>query len=458
MNSSSETLQMYQALIVVPSAGAVLTVPKSNTFSLLRISVARHSRHARSVQDALFESWQLWALVLRFLSVQEQSDIVVCELLDVVTPNHLTLTPIETLFQQTGLHGIRNEIVSLLRTRSKPRVNDSHWIEEAIAWVESETGTKLASRRDIRQYNAGIGFALLRFTMTDGQRYWLKATGDPNKHEYAITVCLSKMSRDSQASDSLPELIAVRSDWNAWIMSGKGEAISDLPTDFVGARLLLRDAVTSLARLQIVTLSHAEDLRSCGAFDQRCERLVSFLSDLEEYLVEAMAQQTSNRVPALPRVRIHELVEATRHACDRMLRLDLPITILHGDLNRSNLLRYRGCQFIDWSEGWIGPPLLSFEHLLLLNRIEHTKDRNDLNVELRLLFCSLWSSDCDPVVMRSAMPLAELLAPVATLHGRGDWMHSNLRTMPERQAYSRAVARHLDRTLARQHESGKADL
>ncbi len=458
MNTSNEALRTYQALIVVYSARSVLTVLNGETGSLPQIDVNSHSRHAQGIQEALLQSWHVYVLVLGFVSQQEQPDLALCELLDHDVPNHLTLTPIDLLLQRPCFSSVRDEIVSYLCAEQAPRIGHLRWMDEAIARVECEAGQRLASKRDIRQYNAGIGFALLRFSMADHQRYWLKATGDPNTHEYGITVCLSRLTQDSQASDSLPELIAGRPDWNAWLMSGNAEPVSDLPTDLPSARALLRDAVTSLARLQIATLAHVEDLLSCGAFDHRCEETIAFLPDLEEFLLEAMQQQTSSKVPPCPATESESSVEAARRACDRMLQLRLPVTVLHGDLNQHNLLRHHCCQFIDWSETWIGPSLLSFEHLLLLNRVAEPEDRDDLNTELQSLYCNLWSSECDAAAMQSAMPLAEVLAPIATLRGRGNWISSSLRTVPARQAYSRTIARHLDRTLARLHASGEIEL
>ncbi len=56
-------------------------------------------------------------------------------------------------------------------------------------------------------------------------------------------------------------------------------------------------------------------------------------------------------------------------ACGRMMELHLPETVIHGDLSAGNLAMHgRECRFIDWSETYVGNPVVSLQHILLLNQ------------------------------------------------------------------------------------------
>ena len=91
------------------------------------------------------------------------------------------------------------------------------WMDEAIAWVESETGRSLCPKAGVEQHNAGGAFTLLHLLMQDGSEYWLKATGAPNSHERRITELLSRL-----CPQCLPRIVAEKSEWNAWLMVRKG--------------------------------------------------------------------------------------------------------------------------------------------------------------------------------------------------------------------------------------------
>jgi hypothetical protein len=52
--------------------------------------------------------------------------------------------------------------------------------------------------------------------------------------------------------------------------------------------------------------------------------------------------------------------------------LAIPMTIVHGDMNYSNMLTgCRHCQFIHWYEAYVSTPFITLQHLLLLNKIEN---------------------------------------------------------------------------------------
>ncbi|WP_425387678.1 phosphotransferase [Edaphobacter aggregans] len=159
-----------------------------------------------------------------------------------------------------------------------------------------------------------------------------------------------------------------------------------------------------------------------------------------------MAQQISTKVPRLERQRLSEIGLIFQDACLRMEDLGIPDAVIHGDMNRGNILFDLfddfHCRFIDWSEAYIGNPFVSFQHLLLLNTGE-LRETNDLR--LKQAYRRAWLGLLDPVQIDAAFALMPLLAAASYLYGRGDWLRSSRRNDPQRQSYARSLARHMDR-------------
>ena len=153
-----------------------------------------------------------------------------------------------------------------------------------------------------------------------------------------------------------------------------------------------------------------------------------------DYLEEAMAQQTSTKVPRLERRRLSEIGNILEDACFRMEALHIPDTVMHGDMNRGNIL-FDGahCRFTDWSETYIGNPFAMFQHLSLLNTGHEQRERNDLR--LKEAYKRSWIGVLDTAEMDEAFALSPLLAVASCLYGRGNWLQSSHRNDPNRQRY-----------------------
>jgi hypothetical protein len=316
-------------------------------------------------------------------------------------------------------------------------------MEEAIAWVEFATGQRLCRETGVEQHNAGGAFTLLHLSMEGGQSYWLKATGVPNTHERQMTRLLSTL-----CPPCLPSIVAEKPEWNAWLMTGEGWGLNSLPTDPNDLIRLLGPAAQSLAELQIETAGKESLLLEAGAFDQRLDVIRANANALFAYIAEAMSLQTSTRVPRISAARLEEMREILERVCDRIEHLDIPSTILHGDMNLGNLVFTEDrCQFIDWCEGYVGHPLMTFQHLLLLNPIEDPSAKALVDDALKAIYGATMRTVCDPRHLREGFAYVGLLAAVSALHGRGDWSRGDLRYDPRHLGYVRSIARHMDRSV-----------
>jgi hypothetical protein len=335
----------------------------------------------------------------------------------------------------------RTEIELLLNGHSRYAVSRVGWIENAIAWVEAVTGQKVRSKAGVEQLNAGGGFALLRFRVEDGREFWLKAVAEPHTHEFSTTALLSEL-----AGEYLPEVIALKPEWNAWLMPRAGAVIEALPAEPSELLSLLERVVVSMAELQIRTVGHAQDLRRAGAFDQSVEALATHSRQLFDYLEEAMDTQTSTRVPSIGMTRMTEIRNIFDETCGRMGEVHLPETVIHGDLSTGNVaMRGRGCRFIDWSETYVGNPLITLQHILLLNQAGSPELRAFMNRVLIDRYRRMIERVCDRASIDEALVYMPLLAAASALYGRGDWIETTSQEQGRSHAYARSLARHMDR-------------
>jgi hypothetical protein len=439
----------YRLVLVIPESRRLLAIRDAHGYRLPSVRIPQWTRPAEQLQKEIRATLGVEAIILDFLwSSSTSINFVIAEVLmpkencrfETITVAQLPQAALEDQ-QRAHLDGM------LAGADENTPCSRVGWIDDAITWVESVTGRKLSSKGAIEQYNAGGAFSLLRFHTEDGWDYWLKASGEPNGHELSVTALLAKL-----CGDYLPEMIASRPAWNAWLMSGEGSSVDELPKDPFQLFTMLEDSVACMAELQMKTEGHSSELLDAGAFDQSMEVFQEHSADLFDYVGEAMSLQSSTRVPRLEGKRIQELRATFEEVCRRVHDLGIEETIVHGDLNHGNIVTgTRHCQFIDWCEAYIGNPLISLQHLLLLNKEENPELREFINNVLKKRYLDTWTRSCDPETLRQGLIYMPMLAIASTLYGRGDWLRSSRRNDPRRQSYARSLARYMDRA-ARESE------
>lgn len=430
----------YKLVFVEPASRNVLVPDDFGGYRLPRVRIPQGTRPAEQLRKVSKKAWDLDVLVLDFLDSEDGSPCcAVAELL--TSKNELRCVPPAKVMGSELSERQRVHVADLLFGRAHSPFSQVGWIDEAVTWMETATQRKLASKSDIEQYNAGGAFALIRFHTEGDGYYWLKATGEPNAHELSITHFLSEV-----CGEYLPVFISSKPSWNAWLMSGESSQITEFPSDPSKLFRLLEDAVESLAEVQRRTAGRGLELLRAGAFDHGIEAFQRHSEALFDYLEEAMSLQTSSRVPRLERARLREIRGIFDDVCGRIEDLGLPAMIVHGDLNHSNILSGSGhCQFIDWCEAYLGNPLISLQHLILLNKVENPAVRAFMNRLLKDRYRNVWRTMFDATAIENGFIYMPFLAIASSMYGRGDWLHSEHRNDPRRQSYTRSLARHLDR-------------
>lgn len=439
-----EDTNEYKVALIDPSSMKLLAECDVNGLRLPRVRIPKWTRPTEEINDAIRKQWQVTSIVLNLL--QATNDRLPCAITELISSlntgvaNTLLLTHFACLDEAELNVEERASLISMIAgdaARSGP-FSRRGWLKEAQNWIQSSVPDReIEFTEEIRQLNSGEAFALIRLGTKGGGAYWLKATGDPNKHERAFSVELSR-----RFTEYLPSLIADREDWNAWVTEDSGEPIRG--THDIEPFLI---AVESLADLQTSSLGHVAELRAVGLTDRRLVVMQAHLPEMFAFLEEAMRRQTSTRVRPLERARLVEILSVVDHACERMQELRIPDCLVNGDINLDNILS-DGTQirFTDWAEGGIGNPFLTLEQVL--QHVIHEGEHLEWAPRLCEAYKRKWRSLLTEHQIDSAFTLMPLLAMADTLFGRGDWLDSPHRDEPAFQSLARTLARCMDRAAA----------
>jgi hypothetical protein len=378
----------------------------------------------------------LRSIILDFLSGKiDSAPCAIVEIVSSETRDSLVAASIDEFAAEEMTSEEREAIKAILAGNGNTRGPFARigWIQEAMEWMCAEMGRDIAFTGDIRQFNAGGSFALAHFQTQAGPAYWLKATGEPNTHEFYITRKLVEL-----CSEFLPRQVGAREDWNAWVMEDGGQSLRENLT-----LSALEEAVVALALLQQQSISRLNELRDCGCRDQGLKSILDHLDEIMAYLEEVAAQQTSTKAPRLDQEQLYCLARFLRDAFEHMRSLEIPDALVHGDLNLGNIL-FDGerCVFIDWAEAYVGNPFLTFEGLVAHLRISDTQAAV-WAPHLRKLYKRQWLGTLSSSRLERAFRLAPVLAIAATLYGRGDWLACSRRNDPTIAAYVRSLARRM---------------
>jgi hypothetical protein len=436
---------IYRLVLISPDSRRCLIENVNGTARLPRVAIPKWTRLAEEISHVLLDNWGLKVVVLDLLAGEGgDSGCVLAELCGSKREPHPALNNVWCSTADLAAGELSNAeraaVESLIATGSTGRGAFSRlgWLDDAMTWMASELSDRdFRFSGEFKQFNANASFCLIRLGNSNGPAYWLKAVGEPNLKEYSITMALAK-----HCPKYVPNIAAARRDWNAWVMEDAGNRLAE--------PLLLHElesAVISLAELQKCAIANQEILLSSGCFDQRATVLHAHIPELIEYLVGAMAKQTSTKVSRVTESRLRQIGSILSDASVEMEALGIPKTLIHNDFTLGNIL-FDGsrCVLTDWAEGGIGTPQLTYQHL----RAYVSRDTRGLHllVTLDRIYKRAWSDVLTEYQHDRALILAPLLALASHLVGRGTSLGSGCNQDPHLQRYARGLARHMDRTAA----------
>jgi hypothetical protein len=229
------------------------------------------------------------------------------------------------------------------------------WFTRLFEWVQSQLfplERKLTG--NFQQLNASPNFSLIRFETT-GLAVWFKATGGPNTHELSLTAHLARLF-----PTYIPEVIGIQPSWNGWLSEEASGATLDQLTEIGKWGSVARH----LAQLQILSIEKTTELLAAGCKDLALTTLAASISPFLVCARDLMAVQEKKSPPPLSRDQLDSLGDDLNNACAVLQGAALPNTLAHIDFNPGNIIYSpERCVFLDWAEGCVTNPLITFEYL-----------------------------------------------------------------------------------------------
>jgi hypothetical protein len=275
------------------------------------------------------------------------------------------------------------------------------WLRELFRWTEEQVAPLgLRVTGGFRQWNASPTFSLVRMETNDGA-LWFKATGEPNAHELSVSLLLARLF-----PNHVLRILGIHRPWNGWLSAeASGTALDEISDCSTWERV-----AAELAELQIASIGKGSDLLEGKCKDLRLPGLVKCVEPFLARMAEFMALQEKKTPAPLANPELVSLWEALKESCSLLQSFGLPNTLGHLDFNPGNILvSHEHCVFLDWAEGCVTNPLVTFEYLR--RHLERTGPKEPA-ADARLLATYLrpWEAFCSPEDLRRAMAA---VAPVA---------------------------------------------
>lgn len=312
------------------------------------------------------------------------------------------------------------------------------WLREMFSWAQQQIGPfGLRLTGTLRQFTAGPSSSLIRME-TDGPAVWFKAAGEPRRRELEIAAMLDRLF-----PGYVPQIWGMHPFWNGWL----APEIPGSTLDAFSNTSAWATAARRLAELQIASLGKTSDLLQSGCADRRIGKLVEQIDSFVALMKELMAAQTKNHPAALKNSELDELRDELMGACAAMQTLDLPDALGHIDFNPGNILVSGStCFFLDWAEGCVANPLITFEYLC-----EHLSRRGLDAPAAKERIISAYLEPWPPLLssaLLQGMTISPLLAAFAYATAGDSWNSPDAVQNTSLGGYLRSLTRRMRRESA----------
>jgi hypothetical protein len=308
--------------------------------SLPLISTPKWTRWAPHIQQAIWQRWNLQSVILdAFGGLSRRVSIAIAETIDGEATGPISeqcawvsleeLPDLEIEDSERSLHIVVRDLLDGRRNPNKPFLQLG-WIDELLRWIATVSPKdRIDVDNGLEQFNASSSHALLKIRCRHGPALWFKAVAEPvletPGHEYVATTILSDL-----VPEYLPGLLAIRQDWNGWLMNDAGLPIEEAdPLDTGTAQLVGR----RLAEMQQASVPHVNALLGHRFIDQRIPALREEMVAMMPYLEDAVLSQRSATIPAIRTGRLKEIAGIFENVCFEFEETGMPDTVVHNVLN-----------------------------------------------------------------------------------------------------------------------------
>jgi len=414
MATHHDATEIYRLIITRRDATEILLLPNGSDWTLPRVEVHKQHRVAEQLTAQTQKGWGLETCCLFVPSSRTsgRNGEAMCAVIESVTHNGKapagtywvprTVATGRGVAEEAG--AIREslaELDSYARGEKLGPFARPGWLRELFEWAQEQVSPLgLRVTGQFRQLNASPTFSLLRLTTTDGA-FWFKATGEPNSDELPVSLLLGRLF-----PKHVPRILGVHPSWNGWLSEEASGTVLEESSDFSDWERVARE----LAELQIASIGKAAELLEGKCRDLRLPELAKRIDPFLARMAEFMAAQEKPSPAPLVASELASLREGLKESFSLLQSFRLPDTLGHIDCNPGNvMLSSNSCVFLDWAEGCVSNPLITFEYLR--EHFTRSAVREPAAVErLTAAYVRPWTSFFSPDDLRRALAVSSLIA------------------------------------------------
>lgn len=433
-------------LIVFNQAGtAVLLKRWAFGYELPSLEVPKFTRLAEEITTFLRDSWHLPSVLLFSGVLEPDGDIAYFAVLEAqvracALPEGVDWFPVHHAIAHL-LKDKKHEVLESVYSKTTNRAAGDDpepfsrlgWLRNLQDWVRGVIRPLGMELKGFRQLNGSETFTLIRFD-TDQRPVWFKAVGKPNLHEFPITVELAELF-----PGYLPSLLGTQPACQGWLMTDAGGP----PLNEIEDSTAWKEAATALAGLQIESIGRIDDLLAAGCRDLRVATLLELVDPFLEVIAELMNLQTKIPPRTLSRHELFGLGMTLKNSLHCVESLGIPNTLGHSDFNPGNILvGPEHCVFIDWAEGHVSYPFLTFEYLVSHLKKDYPAIRQ-FEGPIKSSYSRRWQSALSSEQVSEAFLFTPLVAVFAYAVGGGAWRDQERLKIPQVPGYLRSLTRRM---------------
>ena len=446
-SARSNARDNYRLIITRANASEILLRPHGSAWRLPSVEILQGRRVAEQLTAELYAQWGCRAYCLLVPSFA--AGLPHCGVMEATNPEQIspagtwkpldvaTCAAVSPAEDRAVAEKTIQEWAEHRREPSRAPLTKPGWLSELLAWAEEQLAPlDVRLTGSFAQLNAAPRFSLIRLETDDASAVWFKATGEPNLHELPVTLALARLF-----PGYVPRILGVHSAWNGWLAQEARGVLLDDCEEFSSWERTARQ----LAALQLTSIEECTELLESSCKDLRLPKLIKLIDPFLARMADLMAAQTKQFPGSLPLASLALLGQRLKEACALLHELDLPDTLGHVDFNPGNIVvSPTECCFLDWAEGCVSHPFLTFEYLR-----EHVRRRflgDDAAMErIAAAYLHPWQGVCPSDTMIQAMAISPLVAVFAAAVADPQWHSIDPLKHPRVAGYFRALTRRMFR-------------
>ena len=243
-------------------------------------------------------------------------------------------------------------------------------------------------------------------------------------------------------------MLGVHPAWNGWLTREVPRTTLDYDTELTS----WFKAAGDLARLQILSIGREAELLEGQCKDLRLPRLIEQIDPFIDRMREFMSAQKTQTPAPLKDPELTRLGNHLKQACSSLCEVGLPDTLGHLDFNPGNIfILPERSVFLDWAEGCVTSPLITFEYLREHLRRSGTNDTRAIE-SVVAAYVRPWEPFFSPDAVNQAMAVSPLVAVFAYAVAANTWRSPTASLKPSLAAYFRSLARRMYRETSHRIE------